>query len=183
MLQQHLTQLHIALLVCAARSEMFLQYLTQIALMHSQFYFYSFSSFQPHFGSTVWRSFGAWISSNLVSLERSRCLVSMGLDLVCFGATVIKISRLEGRWRNIGNLIALFLENSFLLLRSRYRRALFTKIRWLIILKFVSGIVQQLWLNQYNFLCENALKIASFFNLKIITFNQDFGIFLISHLF
>lgn len=63
--------------------------------MHTQFHFSSFSSFRPHFQDTFWRSSWAWISSHLVSLERSRFLVSIGLDLKWFGAIFVEISRLK----------------------------------------------------------------------------------------
>ena len=46
--------------------------------MHTQFHFSPFSSFQPYFKAAVWRSSWVQISLNLVSLERFRCLVSIG---------------------------------------------------------------------------------------------------------
>ena len=63
---------------------------------HTQFHFSSFSSFQPYFQATLWRPSWAWISSHLVSLERSRFLVSIGPDLAWFGAIVVEILCMEG---------------------------------------------------------------------------------------
>ena len=47
------------------------------------------------FWVAVWKSSGAQISSNLVSLENSGCLVSIGSNLMPFGVIVVKISCLE----------------------------------------------------------------------------------------
>ena len=70
----------------------------------------------------------AWVSSNLVFLKRSGCLVSIGSNLAWFGAIVVEILRLEGRWCSVENLIALFLKNSFLPIHGRYRQAFLLKV-------------------------------------------------------
>lgn len=97
-----------------------------------------------------------------MSLESSGCLVFIGLYLKWFGATVIEISHLEGRWHNGRNLIALFLENSFAPNSEQKSLSPFVESRWLIILQYGSGILHHLWLNRYNLLHKNAFKNISF---------------------
>ena len=88
-----------------------------------------FSSSRPYFWDAVRRSLRAWISSNLVSLERYWCLVSIGSDLIWLEATVIEILRLKLKRQNVGNLVALFLKISFLPIQGKYRRAFFMEGR------------------------------------------------------
>lgn len=71
----------------------------------------SFSRFLVQFLWCYLEAFQALISSNLISLEISRCLVSIGSDLAWFGVTVIKISCLVERWCSVGNFATFFLVN------------------------------------------------------------------------
>ena len=56
-----------------------------------------FSYFWSNDRAVVWRYFQALFSSNFISLERSGCLASIGLDLARFGAMIVEISHPEGR--------------------------------------------------------------------------------------
>jgi len=137
----------------------------------------------------LWRPFIAWISSNLVFLGRSRFLVSIGPNFAQFRVTIVKISHLEERWCSVENSVALFVENSFLLIHGGYRQAHFMEGSWDTIIQSCLGRLLQLWLSWYNFLHENGPKIA-LFDLKIviylikilvfywylIRFNYDYGL-------
>ena len=125
----------------------------------------SFSQFWFYFCTAVWRPFQAMNSSNLISLERSGCLISLGSGLAGFGVTFIKISHLEERWRSIGNSTILFLKNLFTSICGRYHRALFMRDSQDVILQSCSDGLPQLLLNWYNFLLENDLK-QPFLNRK-----------------
>ena len=47
-------------------------------------------------------------SSNFISLESSGYLIFIGSDFARYGATVVKISCLEGRGRSVGNFVTFF---------------------------------------------------------------------------
>ena len=125
---------------------------------NTQFHLSSFSSFQPYFQATFWRPSRAWISSHLVSLERSRFLVFIGPDLAWFGVIVVEILCMEGEVTQcrkfnstiLGKFISPNLEQT---LRSHFVESI-----WLIILQYVSGVLHHLLLNRYSLLHETVQK-------------------------
>ena len=61
------------------------------------FLFFCFLDFWPDICAAVWRPFRTLFSLNFICTKSSRCLVYNGPSLVCFGATIVEISRSEGR--------------------------------------------------------------------------------------
>ena len=59
---------------------------------------------------TIWRPFRALFYSNIISLENSRYLVSIGSDFVIFWAAIVEISRPEGRWCSVGDSVMFLLK-------------------------------------------------------------------------
>ena len=70
--------------------------------------FHLFPGFWSYFCVTIWRSFWPPFSSNFISLEKSRFLVSIDSNLARFGATIIKILCPKGRWRSVRNSVTFF---------------------------------------------------------------------------
>jgi len=143
----------------------------------------SFFQFWSNFHAAFWRPYLVLLSSNLVFRERFGCIVSIGSDLIWFGVTVVKISCLKEKWRSIGNFATLILENSFLSIRGKYCRPLFMECSWDIIIQSCLGKLLQLLPSWYNFLHKKRPKNSSFWLENSETFNQSFGIILISHPF
>ena len=126
---------------------------------------------------------------NLVFLEISVFLVSIGSNLAQFGVMVVEISLLEGRWRSLGNSATFFLKNSFLSICGSYHWAFFVGGIRDIILQSCLDRLPQLLFSWYNFLHENGQKTTlltwekkvkhlirvSKFYWYLICFNFDFG--------
>ena len=83
-------------------------YLINPSLSSFFFLFSFFFNFWPDFHATVLRPLWALFSSNFICMEIFGCLVSNSLGLVWFGVTIVRISCLEGRWRNAKKLCDVF---------------------------------------------------------------------------
>lgn len=125
-------------------------HITQSYPLIFTFFIYNFFLFSTLISGYFWRYLRAWIFSNLMFLEIYGFLVSIGSDLTWVGITVVEILHCKERRCNVENLIALFLKNSFLPIRRRYRQAIFIEGSYPILLQSSLGNSQQLWLDWYR---------------------------------
>ena len=130
-----------------------------------------FSWFWSEFHVAVWRHFWAPISSNLIYLESSRCLVSIDSGLVRFGITVAKISHLEERWRSVGNSATLFLKKIHF---SQYVADIVEPFFW--------EVVGTSYFNLVQMDCSNCCSIGIGFCVKTAPKTTLFYLKIVKHL-